>query len=565
LAQPAADSHYSRATLFDMRLAFVAAFLAFLGLLSGCHHAPAPGPEPEISAARIAAHVQFLSDDLLEGRGTASRGGMLASAYIATQFRLLGLEPAGDDGTYFQRVPLVGVQTLPSSILGWNQHALRLLVDYVGVNQRQQKDFAFDAPAIFVGHGITAPEFQWDDYKNTDVKGKVVVLFTNEPPSTDPKFFGGPALTYYGRWTYKYEEAARRGALACLIVHTDKTAGYGWQVVRNSWSGKEPYVKLGPNQQALAFAGWVTEEIGNQIFRPIGKTAAEMLQQAETRSFHPVPLNIRLRGRIVSDVSPMDTRNVVARLPGSDPKLKNEAVLYTAHWDHLGIGPAVNGDNIYNGAVDNATGCGILLETARAFAHLNPKPARSILFASVGAEEGGLLGSQYLGEHPPIPAGQIAADLNYDGIFPFGRTTDISLGGYERTTLKGLVEQTAKDFDLKIEPDPHPEQGHYYRSDHFSLARVGIPAFSLDIGGNFIGKPAGWGQKAFDEYNDKHYHQPSDEFDPNWDFSGLAELARFGFRLGAAIANLPQLPSWQPGDEFLPARERSWGGASARR
>ena len=540
------------------------ALLLLLISLSACTKTSAPQPsaaESSITASHIAAHVRFLSDDLLEGRGVATRGEKLATAYIATQFSLLGLEPAGDNGTYYQNVPLVSVETLPASTFAWDNHTLRQKDEYVGVNNRQQPDATMDAPAIFVGHGIVAPEFQWDDYKDADVKGKIVILFTNEPPSTDPKFFGGPALTYYGRWTFKYEEAARQGALGCIIVHTDKTAGYPWQVVRNSWGGKQPAVKLQEGQPALAFAGWVTEAIGNQMFASAGKTVAQMLDQANTRGFKPVPLPIRIRGRMRSDVSASDTRNVVARLPGSDPKLKEEAVVFTAHWDHLGIGAPLNGDPIYNGAVDNATGCGILLETARAFTELNRRPARSILFAAVAAEEAGLLGSQYLGQHPPISAGKIAADLNYDGLFPFGRTSDITLSGYERTSLKALVEQTAQAFNFKIDPDPHPEQGHYYRSDQFSLARVGVPAFSLDVGDQFIGKPADWGKKAFDEYNDKHYHQPSDEFDPSWDFSGLAELARFGFRLGNAIAGLPQLPTWQPGDEFLAAREKSWGGA----
>ncbi|MBI3697852.1 MAG: M28 family peptidase [Acidobacteria bacterium] len=537
-----------------------APLFVLLAALVACQPTPNAGSSVgAVSGDRIAAHVRFLSDDLLEGRGIGARGEDLASKYIATQFQLAGLEPAGDHGTYFQRVPLVGVQTLPTSVLAWNNHPLQLLTEYVGINHRQQPDAAIDAPAVFVGHGIVAPEFQWDDYKNADVKGKVVVLFTNEPESTDPKFFGGRALTYYGRWRYKYEQATRQGALACLIVHTDKTGGYGWQVVRNSWSGKEPFVKISEGEPALAFAGWITEAAGNQIFASLGKTAAQMLAESEKRDFQPIPLSVRFKARILSDVSPIDTKNVVAKLPGADPKLKDEAVLYTAHWDHLGVRTHINGDAIYNGAVDNATGCGILLETARAFASLTPRPARSILFAAVTAEEGGLRGSEFFGRHPVVSAGKIAADLNYDGIFPFGRTTDITLPGYERTTLKDLVEQTAKDFTLKIKPDPHPEQGHYYRSDHFSLARVGVPAFSLDLGTEFVGKPAGWGEKAYDEYNEKHYHQPSDQFDPNWDFSGLAELTRFGLRLGTRIANLPQLPTWQPGDEFLPARQKSRG------
>jgi Zn-dependent M28 family amino/carboxypeptidase len=532
---------------------------AALFLLICCRPAPRGPAAPDISAQRIAAHVRFLSDDLLEGRGVASRGEALATLYIATQFAALGLEPLGDDGAFFQKVPLVGVQTEPSTILSLNNRPLKLLDEFVGVNHRQQPDTPVDAEAVFVGHGIVAPEFQWNDYQGADVRGKWVVLFTNEPPSDDPGLFGGRALTYYGRWTYKYEEATRQGALGCLIVHTDKTAGYGWRVVRNSWSGKQPYVQLAPNEPSLAFAGWVTEAVGDQIFSPLGKTAKEMLAQADRRGFRAIPLGkVRFRGRIRSTVSPMDTRNVIARLPGSDPRLKQEAVLYTAHWDHLGIGTAVDGDAIYNGAVDNATGCGMLIETARAFAAYQPRPRRSLIFAAVGAEEGGLRGSEYYGRHPPVPAGKHAVNLNYDGIFPFGRTADVTANGYERTTLKPVVEAIARASNLKIKPDPQPEQGYYYRSDHFSLARVGVPAFSLDVGDEYLGKPPGWGQKAFEEYNEKHYHQPSDQFDPQWDFSGLAELAVFGFRIGLEAANQPDLPSWQPGDEFLPARERSW-------
>jgi len=532
--------------------------VSLLALLCSCKSAPPPATV-EISADRISAHVRFLSDDLLEGRGVASRGEALSTLYIASQFAQLGLEPLGDNSSYYQKVPLVGVETLPASSLHLNTRPLKLLDEYVGVNRRQAPDTPVDAEAVFAGHGIVAPEFNWNDYQGIDVKGKWVVLFTNEPPSTDPKFFGGAALTYYGRWTYKYDEATRQGALGCIIVHTDKTAGYGWKVVRNSWGGRDPQVKLGAGEPALAFAGWVTETIGDQIFASLGKKAAEMLQQADTRGFRALPLaNVRFRGRIRSGISVMDTRNVIARLPGSDPRLKEEAVLYTAHWDHLGIGTPVGGDNIYNGAVDNATGCGLLLETARAYVALPSRPKRSIVFAAVGAEEGGLRGSEYYGQHPPIPAGKHAVNLNYDGIFVLGRTSDITLNGYERTTLKDLVERTAARFELQIKPDPQPAQGHYYRSDHFSLARVGVPAFSLDLGAEYVGKPPGWGLKAFEEYNEKHYHQPSDQFDPSWDFSGLVQLATFGFHIGLEVANQAQLPTWQPADEFLAAREKSW-------
>jgi Zn-dependent M28 family amino/carboxypeptidase len=298
--------------------------------------------------------------------------------------------------------------------------------------------------------------------------------------------------------------------------------------------------------------------VGDRIFAALGKSAQEALAQADQPGFRAVNLpKLRIQARIRSGISAMDTRNVVARLPGSDPRLKEEAVLYTAHWDHLGIGTPVDGDAIYNGAVDNATGCGILLETARAYTTYPVRPKRSIIFAAVGAEEGGLRGSEYYGKNPPLPAGKHAVNLNYDGEYVWGRTLDVTLVGYERTTLKPLVDQVAQQFQLKIMPDPQPEQGHYYRSDHFSLARVGIPAFSVSQGDQYAGKPPDWGKKAFQEYNEKHYHQPSDEFDPTWDFSGLAQLAAFGFEIGVRVANQAELPTWRAGDEFLPAREKS--------
>ncbi len=533
--------------------------LAAVVLLAACS-SPPPPPRPDISAARIAAHVRFLSDDLLEGRGPGTRGERLATLYIAAQFAQLGLEPLGGDGAYYQKVPLVNLQTVAPSSLTISGRTLKLLDEFVGLNHRHQPEATVEGEAIFVGHGIVAPEFGWNDYQDANVKGKWVVLFTNEPPSTDPKFFGGPALTYYGRWTYKFEEATRQGAAGCIIVHTDKTAGYSWTVVRNSWGGPNPEVELTPGEAALGFAGWVTEKAGDQIFAALGKTAREALQMADTRGFRAVNLpRVRIQARVRTTITRFETHNVLARLPGRDPQLKDEAVLYTAHWDHLGIGTPVNGDAIYNGAVDNATGCGILLETARAWTSFPQPPKRSIVFAAVAAEEGGLRGSEYYARYPAVPAGKTAVDLNYDGIFPFGRTSDVTLNGYERTTLKPLVEEAARSFQLTIKPDPQPGQGHYYRSDHFSLARVGVPAFSLDVGTDYIGKPPGWGQKAFEEYNQKHYHQPSDEFDPKWDFSGLEELARFGFEIGRRVGELPQLPAWQPGDEFLPARQKSLG------
>lgn len=515
----------------------------------------------EISGERMRAHVKFLASDLLEGRGTGDRGGALATEYIATELALIGAKPAGDNGTYFQKVPLVGVTTEPSATLTAEDHgrnlAFRWLDEFVGTTRQQKPLAEFDADAVFVGHGIVAPEYKWDDYKGVDVRGKVVVLFTNEPPSTDPKFFGGRALTYYGRWTYKYEEATRRGAVAAIIIHTTPTAGYGWDVVRGSWGREDPQVKLEPGEPALALAAWVTKDAGERIAQSIDKTVDEMVAMANSPDFRPVPLQLRFHGRIPTKVRDIETRNVVAIIPGSDPQLKSEAVVFSAHWDHLGIGLPVNGDSIYNGAVDNATGCAMLLEMARAWMALPEKPKRSAIFTSVTAEEGGLRGSEYFAQHPSIPANRIALDLNFDAFFPVGRTKDISVSGAERTTVWPVVEEAARRMNLEIEPDPRPEQGSYYRSDHFSFAQAGVPAFSVHGGTQYVGKPADFGTKYFEEFNGKHYHQPSDEYHDDWDFSGMEQVSRFAMLIATNVANDPKMPTWHAGDEFLAAREKS--------
>lgn len=509
---------------------------------------------PEIQADRIRAHTRFLGSDLMEGRGVGQRGGELATEYLATQLALVGAKPAGENGTYFQKVPLVGSETKPSSQLAATIQGetveFKWLQEFVGTTRRQQPSVDFDAEAVFVGHGITAPDFNWDDYKGADLRGKVFVMFTNEPPSTDPKFFGGRALTYYGRWTYKYEEAIRKGAVAAIIIHTTPTAGYGWDVVKSSWGREDPQVKLGAGEASLAFAGWLTEQAAGGLLAPAGKTVPELLKLADSPGFKPIPLGIRFRGHIESNIRDIDTRNVAGIIAGTDPKLKDEAVVFSAHWDHLGVGDPVNGDRIYNGAVDNATGCAMVLEMARAWSALAQKPRRSAIFLFVTAEEGGLRGSEYYGLHPFFPPARTALDLNFDAYEPFGRTKDVSVAGAERTTVWPTVQAVAKRFNLEIKPDPRPEQGSYFRSDHFSMARVGIPAFSIHQGDQFYGKPADFGTKAFAEFNAKHYHQPSDEFHEDWDFSGLEQIARFGFTIGLEVANQPKMPDWVPGDQF---------------
>jgi Zn-dependent M28 family amino/carboxypeptidase len=511
-----------------------------------------------INPEHIRWHVKFLSHDLLEGRGTGQRGGDIAAEYIATQFGEYGLKPAGDNGTYMQKVPLVGITTLAETKFvlkpksGSAMH-LKPLDDYVAYDQTQQPQSDVDAEIVYVGYGIAAPEYNWDDYKGTDLHGKVLLMLVNEPPSDDPKFFKGKALTYYGRWTYKYEEATRRGAVGVILIHQTQMASYPWEVVRNSNSGEKSFLKReGP---ALNVAAWVQLEVAQKLVAAAGMDLDKMITSAQSRDFRPVTLGAKLEARMVSKVRNFESQNVVAMLPGSDRNLKNEAVMYTAHYDHLGIRPELPGDNIYNGANDNATGCGILLELARAYGSATQRPRRSIIFASVTAEEQGLLGSEFLGKHPPIAADKIALDLNYDDVKPLGAPQEVEVSGAERTTFYPIVDATAKEFRLAIRPDARPEAGHYYRSDHFSLARVGIPAFSINEGMKFKGHDEAWGLAQEREFVEKHYHQPSDEYHPEMDFVGDSAMARFGFALGWEAASLPNLVGWQSGDEFEAARK----------
>ncbi|MGB6745595.1 MAG: M28 family peptidase [Terracidiphilus sp.] len=520
-----------------------------------------------IDSEKIRAHVRFLSLDLLEGRGPGTRGGELAAEYIATEFALAGVEPAGDNGTYFQRVPLYAVHTVEDKTkfslvpAGGQPVDLAYGSEIVTKDQTGQPTADIDAPIVFVGYGIDAPEYHWNDYagpdgKDIDVRGKVVLVIVNEPPSDDEKFFKGKALTYYGRWTYKYEEAARRGAVGVLVIHRTDLASYGWDVVRNSQAVEKSYLEGDPTA-TLRAAAWIQHDVAQKLFTlaGLGDLDQAIEQAGKPGAFHALELSVRLRAHIESRVRRYVSSNVVGRVRGAASG--GNAVLYTAHYDHLGIDPDAKGDNIYNGAADNGTGCGILLEMARAFAQSSQRPPHDVYFASVTAEEQGLLGSQYLGMHPPVPAGQIALDLNYDMLLPIGIPRSVSLGGAERISFWPTVERVAKDFDLAIEPDPTPSAGHYYRSDHFSLARVGIPAFSVDEGELFKGHDEAWGRAQMEDYVANHYHQPSDEYRADWDFHGNARLAQFGFVLGWLASEQDKPVEWQPGDEFEKARKAS--------
>ena len=513
-----------------------------------------------ISPDHIRWHVRYLSHDLLEGRGTGQRGGDIAAEYMATEFAEYGLKPAGDHGTYMQKVPFVGITTLPEtqfSLVPQRGETMNLkpLDDFVAYDQTQQPQSDVDADIVYVGYGIDAPEYNWDDYKGVDVRGKVLLMLVNEPPSDDPKFFKGKALTYYGRWTYKYEEAARKGAVGVLLVHQTEMASYPWEVVRNSNSGEKSFLKVeGP---ALKVASWIHLDVARRLASASGSDLDKMMKDAQSRDFHPVSLGTKLKAHMVSKIRTFESNNVLAILPGSDRRVADEAVIYTAHYDHFGIRPDMPGDNIFNGADDNATGCGILLELARAFGTAVQRPRRSILFAAVTAEEQGLLGSEYLAKHSPVAVGKITLNLNYDDVKPLGAPEEVEVSGAERTTFYPVVEAMAREFRLAIRPDALPEAGHFYRSDHFSMARVGIPAFSINEGMKYKGHPESWGLDQERDYVEHHYHQPSDEYHPDMDFTGDSAMARFGFALGWDAASLPKLIGWQHGDEFEPARLKS--------
>jgi Zn-dependent M28 family amino/carboxypeptidase len=515
-----------------------------------------------IDGEKIRAHVRFLALDLLEGRGPGKRGAELAAEYIATQFALEGVEPAGDNGSYFQKVPLVAVHTIEDktkfSLVPATGQPIDLAygTEIVSKDQSGQEAAEFDAPIVYVGYGIHAPEYHWDDYAGADLKGKIALVIVNEPPSEDASFFNGKALTYYGRWTYKYEEAARRGAVGVLVIHRTDLASYGWEVVRNSQAVEKSYLDGDPSA-TLRAAAWIQHDVAQRLFTlaGLGDLDKAIDLAGKPGVFHAVELPVRLRAHIESHVRRYVSSNVVGRVPGVSKA--NQAVFYTAHYDHLGIDPDAKGDNIYNGAADNGTGCGIILELARAFAQSPVRPPHAVYFAAVTAEEQGLLGSQFLGMHPPIPAGQIALDLNYDMLLPIGIPRSVSLGGAERIDFWPAVQTAAKAFDLALEPDPEPGAGSYYRSDHFSLARAGVPAFSVDQGDLFEGRTPEWGSRQVQDYEEHHYHQPSDEYRADWDFRGNAKLARFGFVLGWLASEQPKSVEWLPGDEFEAARKSS--------
>ncbi|HSN13781.1 MAG TPA: M28 family peptidase [Anaeromyxobacteraceae bacterium] len=513
-----------------------------------------------ITPALLRAHVKFLASDLLEGRGPGTRGDALAEAYVASQMEALGLEPAAPGGGWFQKVPMIGVETRavePPRFEAGSRSYSPEGSGYVANMGTPREALRLDGvDVVFVGYGIVAPEYRWDDYAGADVKGKVVLVM-NDDPSDDPALFAGKTRLYYGRWTYKYEEAARHGAAGAIVIHTDESASYPWSVVQSSWAGPQ-YQLPDDGEPALAARFWTTDGASRRLVALGGKDLDALRAAARRRGFAAVPLGVKLSVSLAANVTRIESANVLGRLPGSDPRRAGEAVLVTAHHDHLGVKPGKPGeDAIYNGAVDNATGVAGLLGIARAAAALPARPARSIVFAAVAGEEQGLLGSRWLARHPPVPTGRIAADLNMDAMNVLGRTRDVTVIGLGKSTLDEAVRAIARWQGRVVTGDPFPERGSFYRSDQFELAKVGVPATAAGSSTDYVGRPPGWGRAKNEEWKATHYHQPSDEWRDEYDLSGMVEDVQLLFHEAVLVAGARDMPRWRKGDEFEPARERA--------
>ena len=521
--------------------------------------AAAQPTRPRITTAELDGHLRFLSSDLLEGRAPATRGGQLAAEYIASQLLAAGVEP-GVNGSYLQSVPIDVVAADPASIVasasGRSTVALGYPDDVVIWAGSATPTSAARGELVFVGYGAVAPEYEWDDFKGVDVRGKILLVLVNDPPAPpgEPSLFGGKAMTYYGRWTYKFEEAARRGAAGMLIVHTAERAGYPWHTVVGSWAKEQRMLPRDPKlPEPLGVHGWITDERAAALLRPAGLDLAALRTQAARRDFRPVPTGITVDLHFRNTVQHLRSENVVGVVRGRDAKLGTQYVALSAHWDHHGIGPVVNGDSIYNGANDNASGVADLLAIARAAAS-SPRPKRSLLFAFVTAEESGLLGSAYFAGNPTVPASQIVANLNMDGGNLLGRTRDLNVLGDAKSSLGPQLAAMVRADGLRLSADLHPEAGHFYRSDHFSFAKAGIPAVSIGAGTDVIGKPAGWGAQQDDDYTAHRYHQPSDEYRPDFDLTGAVQLSEIVLRFALQLANAPGVPTWNRDAEFRAAR-----------
>jgi Zn-dependent M28 family amino/carboxypeptidase len=528
----------------------------------------AQGGTPAFSAEAVMAHVKVLASDEFEGRAPGTRGEVKTVAYIADQFKAVGVKPGAADGSYFQNVPMAGITADPATSLtfakGPATQTLKFKDDMVVWTKRLAPEVSLKASdVVFVGYGIDAPEFNWDDYKGVDLSGKTMVVLINDPPvpdpadakTLDPKTFGGRAMTYYGRWTYKYEMGAAKKAAAVLIVHETEPAAYPFSVVQSKVT--EQFDLVGPdrNMGRVAVEGWITLDQAKALFAMAGQDFAALKARAATRAFTPVPFGVTASMTLKSAVRMVNSRNVVGRIEGSDPALKDEHVVFTSHWDHYGVGPAINGDTIYNGALDNATGIGGMIELGRAFAALPSSPKRSLLFLAVTAEEQGLLGSDYYARNPVHPLGKTVAVVNMDALNIYGKTRDLTVVGLGASDLDDYARDAAAAQNRVLAADPKPENGGYFRSDHFPFAKQGVPAINAGGGDDFVGRPAGWGEAIKAEYTAKHYHKPSDEIRPDWDLSGAMQDLQIYYAIASRAASTSTWPAWKPASEFKARRD----------
>jgi Zn-dependent M28 family amino/carboxypeptidase len=515
----------------------------------------------------LLAHIKVLASDEFEGRAPGTKGEELSVKYISDQFKKIGLKPGNPDGTYTQEVPLAGIKSEPrmSFMIGDKTIDLKYPDDFVASSARLQPEIKVDkSDVVFVGYGIVAPEYGWDDYKDVDVRGKTLLMLIGDPPipdSKDPskldeKMFKGKAMTYYGRWTYKYEIAAQKGAAAAIIVHETQPAAYPWQVVRSSW-GKENFELDNPNKnmEAVSARSWITLDVAKKIVADCGQDFDALKKTAVTKDFRPVTLNAKASIQIKQQIREFKSHNVLGKLEGSDAKLKDEYVIYTAHWDHLGRHPELQGDQIFNGAIDNASGVASVIQIAAAFMKVNPPPKRSVLFMATTAEEAGLIGAKFYAEHPFYPLERTLADINIDGVNPWGKTRDLEDLTNSNSTLDDLLGQAAARQGRLMKPNSEPEKGGFYRVDSFEFAKAGVPVLHAARGIELVGKPPEYGKQKRDEFVAKHYHQPSDEVDPTWDLSGAVQDLQLLFEVGCQVANGDKFPEWKAGNEFKTKRE----------
>jgi Zn-dependent M28 family amino/carboxypeptidase len=512
----------------------------------------------QITAEALRAPIAELASDEYHRRGPGSEGDTMARRYLIAELEEMGYAPGAGDGVWEQPFDIVGIESsAPESwtfTKGGKSISLDWWDEYIASSGVQEKTASIDnAELVFVGYGIQAPEYDWDDFKGMDVSGKVLVIVNNDPDWSD-EIFEGVRRLYYGRWTYKYEKAAELGAVGAIIIHTTPSAGYPFQVVQTSWTGPQFEIPAA-GEPRIQIPAWTSEDAMYRIFKLAGQDLDRLREAARSRDFEPVALGVTTSLALENTLQRVETANVVATLAGRDPDLADEYIVYSAHHDHLGVGKANDaGDEIYNGALDNASGCAQVLAIARAFAALPDRPRRSIMLSFVAAEEQGLLGSAYFAKNPPVPAGRMAANINYDGGNIWGKTKDVTYIGYGKSTLDAVVEKYAAEQERRVKPDQFPDRGFFYRSDQFNFAKIGVPAIYLDTGTEFIGRPEGWGKEQIEAWEAVHYHQPSDQLVDDWDFEGIVQDATLGFNMGLYLAEHDTLPSWNPGDEFEAAR-----------